>query len=209
MVLCLTAAAAGRADIVYSTYVGGPGVYNHNGSFQTVDDPIRYAVSFIPTVTSVLDSISVTLTGINPAPAPTALLTLTFDGGNNPGAQIESWTVSNFGSYPSDQNGELVTVTSTIPTLLVGGQRYWVIATPPTGMRLGWYDNALGTRGGYVFSNNGGPWFPGIPPNGLSGVMEVTASVVPESGRIGVVGAVGLMASAYAGRRRLSVAVRG
>src|SRR4051812_23270916 len=139
-VLTLSLTSSARADVVYSTFTGGPGAYGTEDASQTLPAPFIGAVSFVPTATGLLDTISLKLEGFFGTTAGTLSL-LTDSGSKTPTPSLESFPLSHINSLP---NRAVKPVASTPHPPLVQGLKYWVLLAPANGGDLGWYLNAQG-----------------------------------------------------------------
>ncbi|HZZ45153.1 MAG TPA: dockerin type I repeat-containing protein [Tepidisphaeraceae bacterium] len=177
LLLCCATALPASATVVYSDL--GPNNAYDTTSFQTLSQPYDYAVSFVPTKTVSLASITLPLIVVGSPQVNAITLTLLT---TNPStglpvltAQSPSFTISNLINYSqNDGNGALYTVTPTSLISLTAGQTYWILATAPSGTEDGWFDNYTRLRDNYLWtSDNGASWQKYTPEN-ISGGMTIT-----------------------------------
>jgi hypothetical protein len=197
IVVGLTAAPAARAQVVMFSSFGSNNSYN-SGDAQEIYQPYTWAVSFVPTVSGNVNTISLPLENISGTNAMS--LTLAFNGTNsNPGTNIESWNITGLTNYSQNGgNGSVMTVTSLSQTLLTAGTTYWLEASAPAGTTDAWYTNLAGLRDNYQWTTDGATWQHFTAGN-LGGALEITG--VPEPTSLALVSGSGLVAVIWRRRR--------
>jgi hypothetical protein len=108
-------------------------------------------------------------------------ISLDADSGGNPGALIESFTISGaMPAFGSVSSGNLVLATSVLNPLLTAGTQYWVVLSVPNDGNTwaAWNWNSIGDTGGFAQSDNGSPLIGGT---NTRSAMRITAIPEPAS----------------------------
>jgi hypothetical protein len=152
-------------------------------------------VSFTPSVTANLGSVTLALSCFFVC-SDNFTVDLTADAGMQPGAVIESFTLSGVALGPLGNNNPPEVVDSVLEPLLTAGTAYWVTVSSPLTDSITWNFNSTGDTSPEGLSTDGGAtWF---SPSGFTpGALSVDT---PEPATVLLVGSVLL---ALALRRRL------
>ncbi len=194
--MALLGAGGARAGIIFSNLDGSPPYDvtegNPVGNGFTGDN-FAEGESFTPAATAVFSSLSVALSCVAGCPAAENFaLSLRNDGGDEPGAIIESFIFTGRSLNALGLNDPLVTVTSVLRPTLTSGLTYWITVTSSVAFSIAWNLTSTGDANDQAISQDGGAsWF---SPSGLTpGAFEVdspTAPVPEPATTLGIAGAV-------------------
>jgi hypothetical protein len=186
-----------RADTIFTDFSSSPTAYNAGSGWALNAAENEVAAPFTPGSNYDLTQIDV---AIGQIVAGGVQISLNADSGGVPGAAIESWTITSLPAFGTCCAIETVTPVGTVP--LVSGQQYWIVAAPILNSFDAWNLNSTGATGTVAFHGSG--WFavPGEPDPAYDVLGNPVSAVVPEPMTM-VLGGTGLLALAYAGRRRL------
>jgi hypothetical protein len=153
----------------------------HTPSFPNPGDYLLYGVAFIPGTTAQLTTIQAPLfvaSGPNQIQA-----FLMSDSGGSPGSILESFLLSNV-PVPTPGPIPLVTITSLLDPLLLGGHQYWFVATGGPSTWAVWTLNLFQSDANDVQAEQsvvGGvtqPWI--VSSYTRAGALQVSGTSVPE-----------------------------
>jgi hypothetical protein len=181
--------------LVWAVAIAAPGVasadvFSNLGAGQSYDttsgnpvgnafDSNDYAegVSFTPSATTNFGSVSLALSCFFVCPDDYTV-DLTADAGAQPGAVIESFTLSGAALGPVGNNNPLVVAKSVLYPLLTAGTAYWITTSSSLDDSITWNFNSTGDTSPEAISTDGGAsWF---SPSGLTpGALEVDPAPEP------------------------------
>jgi hypothetical protein len=185
--------------LVWAVAIAAPGVASANVIFSNLGTGHSYdttsgnpvgnafdannyaeAVSFTPMATTNFGSVSLALSCFFVCPDDYTV-DLTADGGAQPGAVIESFTLSAAALGPVGNNNPLAVANSILHPLLTAGTAYWITTSSSLDDSITWNFNSTGDMSPEAISTDGGAtWF---SPSGFSpGALEVDP--VPEPAAI-------------------------
>jgi hypothetical protein len=185
-----------HAAIVYSNF--GPSfAYNVTGGNivgnDFAGDNLAEGDTFRPTSTTTLSTIEIALSCSTGGCAVPFTVSLDSDGGDQPGATLESFTVAGTSLGGLGNNNAPIMLTSVLHPTLVSGTQYWLAVTATVADSISWNWNLTGDTSDQAISTDGGAtWF---SPSGLTpGAYEIDgASAVPEPGTLLLLAAGGVL----------------
>lgn len=186
--ILLFATLPSQAGIIFSNLLQPGNQYapdglgiGHTPSFPNPGDYLLYGVAFIPSTTAQLTTIQAPLfvaSGPNQIQA-----FLMSDSGGSPGSILESFLLSNL-PVPAPGPFPLVTITSLLDPVLLGGHQYWFVATGGPSTWAGWTLNLFQSDANDVQAEQsvvGGvtqPWI--VSSYTRAGALQVSGTSVPE-----------------------------
>lgn len=185
--LALAVPTTAKADTIFNTFGtdrsfgGGSGNFPIGGTDSGLGSSgISFAFGFTPAGAydlTQIDAAFVASSGISTTQSIT--LTLYADGGNQPGAVLETWTISNIlsggiFSVLSPDSGPIIE--------LQANQQYWLAALPEgSATSVGWYQNSIGATGPVLSGPaDGSSWAGGTAPYAAFDVLGTAVVATPE-----------------------------
>jgi len=198
--LAVAAPGVASADVMFTNFGAGHSYDVSSGNpVGFAFDANNYAegVSFKPAVTETLGSISLALSCFFSCPDDFTV-DLTADAGAQPGAVIESFTLSGAALGSLGSNNPPVTAKSVLFPLLTAGTAYWITTSSPLDNSITWNFNSTGDTSPEAISTDAGAtWF---SPSGFTpGALEVDSAPEPGAGLL-----LGSIVAALFLRKRLS-----
>lgn len=189
---CITLLLPGvaLASVIYSNFGVGQSYNTAVGNFvgnDLVGDNLAEGDTFTPTSTATFGSLDIALSCVVSCPDPFTVA-LTRDGGDQPGAVIESFTVAGASLGALGVNNPPIVLDSVVLPLLMAGTQYWVTALSDLNNSIAWSLNSTDDTSDQAISSDGGAsWF---SPSGLTpGAYEVDSlAAAPEPGTLALLG---------------------
>jgi hypothetical protein len=177
--VAIAAPGVASASVIFTNFGAGHSYDTTSGnSIGNAFDSNNYAeaVSFMPTSAANFGSVSLALSCFFVCP-DNYTVDLTADAGAQPGAVIESFTLSGPALGAVGNNNPLVVANSVLHPLLTAGTAYWITTSSPLSDSITWNFNSTGDTSPEAISTDGGTtWF---SPSGFTpGALEVDP--VPE-----------------------------
>ena len=169
------------AGVIFTNFGAGQSYDTGTGNpIGNAFDGNNYAEgdTFVSPATEALVSVSLALSCFVSCPASANFtVALTADGGDQPGAVIESFAFTGTVLNAIGNNNTPVLATSILHPLLTAGTQYWITVTSSLADSIDWNLNSTGDTADEALSFDGGAsWF---SPSGLTpGAFEVDS--VPE-----------------------------
>jgi len=176
--------AAAVANPVFSNFGPAQGYNTLNGSpVGNAFDGNNYAegATFTPSANAIFGSLDIALSWAFSAPASSFIVDLTQNNGGQPGAVIESFTVSGGLLQQQGNNNAPLALNSVLHPSLLAGTAYWItVATANARDSIVWNDNSTGDVSNQAVSTDGAAtWF--APSGGTPGAYEINSyTAVPE-----------------------------
>jgi hypothetical protein len=178
--LAITAPGIASAGVIFTNF--GPGLSYDITSGNPVGnafDSNDYAegVSFTPSVNGNFGSVSLALSCFFVC-SNSFTVDLTADAGLQPGAVIESFSLSGAALGVAGNNNPLEVANSVLKPMLTAGTAYWITVSSPLTDSITWNFNSMGDTSPEALSTDGGAtWF---SPSGFTpGALQVNSTPEP------------------------------
>lgn len=199
-ILMLAIPVASRAELIYSNFDVSLGYDASSGNIAGNDfmgDTAGLGDTFTATAAVKLSTIEIALSCFQAGLCPDVFTVAlnTDNGGDAPGATLESFTLAGSSLGSLGTYNTPITLTSLATPALAAGAQYWLTVTAPLTDSVVWNSNSTGDSSDQAFSSDGGAtWF---SPSGLTpGAYEIdgtAAAATPEPGTVFLFAAGGLM----------------
>jgi hypothetical protein len=199
--LVFAAPSVAEAATVFTNF--GPGLtydINSGNPVGNAFDGNNYAEAntFSPSSSGSLQSLLIALSCAFGCPFPVSV-SLTADGGDQPGVILESFSVAGPALGPIGVPNAPILLNSVLLPQLFAGTQYWVAVSAPLTDSASWNLNTTGDVSDQAMSADGGAtWF--SPSGNTPGALEVDA--VPEPGTSALLVGGGLLLGLIRQRRR-------
>jgi len=198
--LAFIAPTVGHATVVFSNLAGGSTKYNISDGNLVGNDPIfgtddAEGDTFLGTGLT-FSNLQIALSCFGAGFCPDNFtVALTANNGGQPGATIESFTVSGASLGITGANNALVNLSSVLHPVLSNGTRYWITVVADLNDIIAWNLNSTGDSSAEANSQDGGStWF---SPSGFTpGAFEVDGTSntnAPEPGTAALLVSGGLL----------------
>jgi hypothetical protein len=187
--LAVAMSASAQANVVFSNFAGTSPLYDMGNANLVADfgPGALYAQgeTFTPGATESLTQLQLGLGCFSTCTGTDIYrVALTSDGGNQPGAVIESFTFDGTALTTFGVNLVPITFTSILHPALAAGKQFWVTVAPVSAgaAAIGWNENTTGDPAPNANSIDGGVTW--LSPSGATpGAFEVDGAV-PEPGSL-------------------------